>query len=87
MSSYSFSWNGENPHCFTEITCPNCHSVLNIHLPDPMLPDRLLGTCGECKSWYVMDCESSTMYAAALNQPGRDGNVHHGRSRPSRRPR
>jgi hypothetical protein len=33
--------------------CPNCESSLTLHQPDPELPERLLATCDDCKSWYV----------------------------------
>jgi hypothetical protein len=33
--------------------CPRCHCRLQIHQPDPELWDRLLATCGECKSWFL----------------------------------
>ena len=35
--------------------CPNCGDELLIHQPDPETPDRLLGTCDECKSWYLLN--------------------------------
>jgi hypothetical protein len=35
--------------------CRNCRSRLLLHQPDPHLPDRLLGTCDRCKSWYIID--------------------------------
>lgn len=35
--------------------CPKCEERLALHQPDPELDDRLLGTCGECKTWYLLD--------------------------------
>jgi hypothetical protein len=33
--------------------CERCGAVLTLHQPNVDHPDRLLGTCDECKSWYV----------------------------------
>jgi hypothetical protein len=41
--------------CFGEIECPRCCAILDVHQPDPDLSDRLLGTCAECKAWYLLD--------------------------------
>ena len=35
--------------------CPLCEGELSFHQPDVDLSDRLLGTCQECKTWYLMD--------------------------------
>ena len=35
-------------HC-----CERCGAVLTLHQPNIDQADRLLGTCDECKSWYV----------------------------------
>jgi hypothetical protein len=35
--------------------CQECESTLRLHQPDPELPDRLLGTCDDCKSWFLID--------------------------------
>ena len=35
--------------------CENCGCELQLHQPDPDLPERLLGTCQECKSWFLVD--------------------------------
>ena len=43
------------------ICCPNCESPLAIHQPDPGLPDRLLATCDDCKSWYVLGAAGSRL--------------------------
>jgi hypothetical protein len=39
------------------ICCPQCEQRLTLHQPDPELPDRLLATCDECKSWYLTDSQ------------------------------
>lgn len=44
-----------------ETRCPGCGTDLDLHQPDPHLPDRLLGTCPECKSWFVIDLAAGAM--------------------------
>jgi hypothetical protein len=38
----------------SSLPCPGCHEGLALHQPDPQLPDRLLGTCGECHAWFLI---------------------------------
>lgn len=35
--------------------CPSCGAGLVLHQPDLDLANRLLGTCEECKAWFVVD--------------------------------
>jgi hypothetical protein len=42
-------------------TCGTCDVPLDIHQPDPDLPDRLLGTCRVCKAWWLLDGEAELM--------------------------
>ena len=35
--------------------CPHCREELELHQPDATNPDRLLGTCGSCGSWYIVE--------------------------------
>jgi hypothetical protein len=35
--------------------CPRCGSHLDLHQPQPNLPDRLLGTCDSCDLWAVIE--------------------------------
>ena len=41
--------------------CPNCEAPLTLHQPDLELPDRLLATCDECKSWYLSDSHGEAL--------------------------
>ncbi len=41
--------------------CPVCRGKLLIHQPDTTQPDRLLGTCAECKGWFLIDVDVSQM--------------------------
>jgi hypothetical protein len=43
------------PDDISEFSCPHCGELLSLHLPDPQLSDRMLATCEECKSWYLLD--------------------------------
>ena len=38
-----------------ETPCPQCGEGLTLHQPDEALPDRLLGTCDECKGWFLLN--------------------------------
>jgi hypothetical protein len=42
-------------------SCPQCEAHLTLHQPDPELPNRLLATCDECKSWYVTDSQGEVL--------------------------
>jgi hypothetical protein len=48
--------------CAAEVLCARCHDVLDRHQPDDELPDRLLGTCPCCSSWYLIDASACVMY-------------------------
>ena len=37
------------------LVCRTCGSDLVLHQPDPQMPERILGACGECKSWFLLD--------------------------------
>lgn len=67
MGATHFSLDETNPDHLAKVPCPNCHAELGIHLPDPQWPTRLLGTCSECRSWYLMDCETNRMVVLAEN--------------------
>jgi hypothetical protein len=41
--------------------CPCCGADLSVHQPDPEWPDQLLGTCHECRSWFLLDGERSVV--------------------------
>jgi hypothetical protein len=46
--------------------CQNCKFPLALHQPDPQLPDRLLATCDECKSWYVRESAGAKLLPIVL---------------------
>ena len=41
--------------------CPGCEAQLTLHQPDPELPNRLLATCDECKSWYLTNSQGEAL--------------------------
>ena len=41
--------------------CPRCESSLSIHQPESELPDRLLATCDECKTWFLANSEATSL--------------------------
>jgi hypothetical protein len=36
-------------------SCPRCREILDVTQPDPEAPDRLIGTCTGCGSWFLME--------------------------------
>lgn len=38
--------------------CPACKAVMAVHQPDPELPDRLIATCGDCRTWFLIYCDA-----------------------------
>jgi hypothetical protein len=49
----------------TPIVCPNCRSDLCRLQPDVELPDRLLGVCRTCKTWFLLDAVRGVMAVLA----------------------
>jgi hypothetical protein len=49
--------------CSDEVLCANCQTPLDRHQPDIEQPDRLLGTCCECRCWYLIDDCAHVMYS------------------------
>ena len=39
----------------TWIRCVNCRLALGLHQPDAQAPDRLLGICGVCSAWFLVE--------------------------------
>ena len=51
------------------ITCLSCNTLLEIHQPESGFPDRMLGTCHHCHSWYLWDFDSQTNQAVMVQLP------------------
>lgn len=45
-----------------EVLCAHCHEPLDLHQPDPDLPEREIGTCLDCRTWYLIDASANLMY-------------------------
>ena len=41
---------------FSDLRCTGCRSHLAVQQPAEAEPKRLLGTCGGCGNWYLLDC-------------------------------
>lgn len=37
------------------VVCSQCGESLELHQPDAGFPDRMLGTCDVCRTWFLMD--------------------------------
>lgn len=48
--------------CDDEVLCACCQGVLDRHQPDDERPERLLGTCPRCSSWFLIDAAARVMY-------------------------
>lgn len=49
-------------HCpgdFDSVCCLNCEMHLGLTQPESEEPARLIGTCGECGRWYLLDWHPS----------------------------
>jgi len=37
------------------VRCKRCREFLALHQPDAQAPDRLLGICGSCSLWFLIE--------------------------------
>jgi hypothetical protein len=42
-------------------SCPHCEDPLDLHQPDSAQPDRLLGTCPDCRAWFLIAPQARLM--------------------------
>jgi uncharacterized protein YbaR (Trm112 family) len=61
MQVFPFKLDQSGIDCLAGTSCPRCRENLFVHQPDPEMPERLLGTCEACKSWYVIAAERGVM--------------------------
>jgi hypothetical protein len=61
MPTFPFTPDQSRIDSLAGVSCPCCRENLVLHLPDPDLPDRLLGTCEACKSWFLIDAGRGVM--------------------------
>jgi hypothetical protein len=61
--SMVYSWQQSEHFAPTSLSfcCPRCEFSLTFHQPDPDLPDRLLATCDECKSWFLANNDGTIL--------------------------
>jgi hypothetical protein len=45
------------------VPCAKCQASLNFHQPDVQRPHRLLGVCGDCETWYLVDLAAHVIVA------------------------
>jgi hypothetical protein len=62
--------------------CLECRGELELHQPDPSVPERMLATCSACKTWYLLDAPSadSPVVMIVLPRPGHPREVLNGRA-------
>lgn len=48
------------PERIDEGCCLACDHYLDLNQPDASHPDRLVGTCGRCGRWYIIDMVPGT---------------------------
>lgn len=53
----------EAPGDFSTVQCARCQGDLEFHQPDMDAPHRILATCGECGSWYLLDLAKAWILA------------------------
>jgi hypothetical protein len=41
--------------------CPCCRRPLTLHQPDPDCPDRLVGICEGCRTWFIINAATGVM--------------------------
>lgn len=51
-------------------SCLKCHASLDIHQPEEDRPSQLLGTCGECGAWHMIEVSPDGTEAYLFNMPG-----------------
>lgn len=39
----------------SNLRCLRCDASLDVHQPDTGFPERMLGTCDSCRSWFLME--------------------------------
>lgn len=54
---------------FAALACRNCGVPLDLHQPGVEFPDRLLGTCEECGSWFLVDLTPDGQTGVVVHLP------------------
>src|SRR4051794_23218097 len=59
-----------SPNGFVSALCRKCQTKLDIHQPRENDPDELLGTCGHCGCWHLIQVSPDGSEALLFNIPG-----------------
>jgi hypothetical protein len=51
------------------VFCMECDHRVEIHQPDSELPERMLGTCEYCQTWYLVECDTDAGDAMLILLP------------------
>lgn len=51
------------------LKCRDCKGVIDIHQPNPAQPERILGTCSKCGSWYLIEPQTEGDRTMVLQLP------------------
>ena len=51
-----------------EIACPSCRTPLDLHQPDLRRPEHLMGTCPECGTWCLLNCQERVIARLPVGQ-------------------
>jgi hypothetical protein len=54
------------------LLCLVCDEELEVHQPDPDCPERMLATCGQCRSWYLVECDGDSGETLLVGLPDPD---------------
>jgi hypothetical protein len=55
---------------FVSALCQKCQTKLEIHQPRENDPNELLGTCGQCGCWHLIQVSPDGVGALLFNIPG-----------------
>jgi hypothetical protein len=50
-----------DPEDASGVRCPGCRDLLTLDQPDQERPERLLGTCERCRSWFLVHLAARVM--------------------------
>jgi hypothetical protein len=53
------------------LSCPGCHVPLSVCQPEDGDPDRLLGSCPQCREWFEIRYEATAGGEISLQVGGR----------------
>jgi hypothetical protein len=58
---------------FSAVRCARCRGSLDLHQPDTETPQRILATCDECKTWYLIEVERGWIFSLPVVPSPGDG--------------